>query len=417
MILITTFPKQLDRSINTLNAVASYSDQLAPFLANQLKGIGRKLIVLAQKEVNEKRLYHEGNFCVERCWEKNSLLTYFILLRRVLKAERSNNVVIQFEFNVFGGVCATAGFPLLLAVLRLVKRNTVVVVHQVVEDLFLLREHLGLERSSIKAIILRLLLPCFYKAIMLLAGEIIVHEVLLRDRLRGWHDRQMFVVPHGCPRLGNGIARADAKLRLGVSTSHFVIVAFGFLTHYKGSDWLCDVIADELARDPSFPVRLIMAGGLSPNLKDQRHYLDFVSEIYARASQWGANIEITGFVPNHKIPTYFAAADVVVLPYRVFMSASGPLSVAIASGSAFLLSEVLDSCLHSEAVRSVFSEHGLGIEDFIFELKGSSLISKIRTLMRDNALLEKMRQVSTSLSVNRDWDSVAAMYIRIADGL
>jgi glycosyltransferase involved in cell wall biosynthesis len=50
------------------------------------------------------------------------------------------------------------------------------------------------------------------------------------------------------------------------------------------------------------------------------------------------NVKFLGFVPEERVSEIFAACDVVVLPYRVVMAASGPMSHALGHRKPVLLS-------------------------------------------------------------------------------
>src|SRR5690606_38212874 len=133
----------------------------------------------------------------------------------------------------------------------------------------------------------------------------------------------------------------EARAALQWGEKDTVLLCFGFLAHYKGSDWVVKEIAHFLERSRDSHLRLVLAGGESPNHAGKPHYQQFVSDLTKLAMQHRNRIEITGFIAESRVSTHFCGADLALFPYRAFMSASGPLALALAFGTPFLLSAPL----------------------------------------------------------------------------
>jgi hypothetical protein len=100
---------------------------------------------------------------------------------------------------------------------------------------------------------------------------------------------------------------AEARAALGLPADAPVALFFGFVRPYKGLD---DVLA-ALAR--------VRAQGLDLRLVVAGEFWDDVARCRARAQELGvaeAALIVNRYIPNEEVPRYFAAADVVVLPYR-----------------------------------------------------------------------------------------------------
>jgi hypothetical protein len=94
---------------------------------------------------------------------------------------------------------------------------------------------------------------------------------------------------------------------------------------------------------------LILAGGELPHTSRNKRYKKFVKKLRDNAQKKG--VTITGFVPEKKIATYFAATDVAVLPYTTFRSSSGPLAMAFASETPVIFSEAIGDYFESADFR------------------------------------------------------------------
>jgi glycosyltransferase involved in cell wall biosynthesis len=110
-----------------------------------------------------------------------------------------------------------------------------------------------------------------------------------------------------------------ARAALGI-TSERVLLFFGLVRAYKGVTTLLHAFAALAAADPG--VTLVVAGEC---YEPEAGYRSLVSELGLEARVRFEN----RFIPNEEVATYFAAADVVVLPYLA-ASQSGVIPIAYA---------------------------------------------------------------------------------------
>lgn len=104
-----------------------------------------------------------------------------------------------------------------------------------------------------------------------------------------------------------GPSPAEARAALGLPAGAPVALFFGFVRPYKGLDDLLAALAR--ARAQGLDLHLVVAG----------EFWDDVARCRARAADLGvaeATVIIDRYIPNEEVPRYYAAADVVVLPYR-----------------------------------------------------------------------------------------------------
>ncbi len=125
-------------------------------------------------------------------------------------------------------------------------------------------------------------------------------------------------------------AEADtgaARRTLGVPEDARVLLFFGYVRHYKG----LDVLFEALARtEPA--IHLVIAGECYEDATELRRQMN--ERGLAERVHW-----FDRYVPNEEVPTFFAAADVVVLPYRN-ATQSGIVQLAYAFGVPVIVSAV-----------------------------------------------------------------------------
>jgi glycosyltransferase involved in cell wall biosynthesis len=155
----------------------------------------------------------------------------------------------------------------------------------------------------------------------------IVHSESTRREMeqRGLSTRRTRVVAHGS-YVGVypvGLGRAEARVRLGLESGSTVILFFGLVRPYKGVEELVDFAAtmgSERAGSP--PLRVVIAGKITD------------TALRARLEEANAQRAITLFdthVPDDEVASYFAACDVVCLPFRK-VTTSGSALLALSFG-------------------------------------------------------------------------------------
>ncbi len=159
-----------------------------------------------------------------------------------------------------------------------------------------------------------------YIAMLRTANAVIAHSQAAADLLRRRYAVQaaIHVIPHGSyvglhgPRRD----RRESRAQLGLPADEFIALNLGTFRPYKGLELLLDAWQD-------MPGQLLIVGGA----KDQA----YASQLKARAALQ-PNIRVQPqFVPDADLPLWFAAADVIVLPYRKLLS-SGILLWALSYG-------------------------------------------------------------------------------------
>ncbi len=403
VVVVASYPGKSNRSIKDIDAVASYTDHFADSYQKELAKSGKKLIIIAQKNGNED-WYEEKGMLICRVWDKGSPFCFVQIIFALLYFKAITSILVQFEFHQFGGNLTTLLFPFFLFILKAAGKVTTLVMHQVVPDITDLAGHLNITPHTIRAFIFNTLLIWFYKIVSTVPDSIIVHNEILKQRFAKLTGRtDSIVIPHGLGAIKNRYKKEEARKLLGFKQKDTIIMSFGFLTWYKGADWL---VREWSRMSKPKHWHLVMAGGESPNLKSRKHYQAYVKKMYDTADKH-TDINITGFVEDKNIPLYFAAADIVVLPYRTIMSSSGPLAMAIAFKKPFLLSKALGPYVLDKDFSQALQGLRITKKNLLFDLTGQKLVSKIKTMLRSTS---KYARLSRALYQSRSWSVVASQF-------
>lgn len=394
ILVISSYPDKKD-GIKNLNAVAWYAKKT---LKNFPRDDGLKLVVLAEV-LNKPEIYQDGPILVVRCWKRNSPLLFKDIIGWIKRFSQAKTVLVEFEFSMFGGLLTTVGLPVFLTRLKLLRKRVVLELHQVILDVNLLSGHLNLKKGSFLSAVFNFALKLFYTVTGLLSNKIIVLEEEFKRRLSYFVNPQKIRVIPIAVSPKKRVSQQKARKKLGIDQNEFVLLYFGFITWYKGVDWLVKKIKNNKK------IKLIIAGGESPTLRDRVHYRKFYQKILCLANQF-PNIQITGFVEEQDIPLYFAACDLVVLPYRVFMSSSGPLSWTLSYKKPFVMSNALAGYFQSESFKKALEQTGIQKQELLFSLNSPSFLDKLERLR-----LNKHKSFTKILAEKRSIKSLSKIYL------
>ncbi len=139
-------------------------------------------------------------------------------------------------------------------------------------------------------------------------GFVVMSEAVGRD-LRGLHVRApVRRAEHPVyERFGVAPARDEARRRLGLPPEAHVLLFFGLVREYKGLRTLIEALPHVLEKLPH--VHVVVAG----------EFYDDPAPYHALIRRHGLEEHVllhNRYVPDAEVPHYFAAADVVVQPYR-----------------------------------------------------------------------------------------------------
>lgn len=407
LLVISGFPKRKERYSQGVCAVSSFTKNSLDALRAQ--NPDRKIVVLTMV-IGKQEVYEEDGMLIVRCFKRNSPLSYIGLLKQVLRFNKAKNVMLEFEFASFGNTLATGLLVPLVWTIKLFGKDITLVSHQVLDNLSALSGHIGLSKSNPITTILNISLKYFFKAICLPANRVVVLEEEFKKRLgKLTNEGKITVIPHGIDTNVSS-TKKDLRKKLGIRKDEFVILYFGYLTWYKGIDFLVDSLKN-VNSIGGRKIKVLVAGGPSFTQNEKSHYKKFVNELYKNI-KGAENIIYTGFVNEKDITPIFNTADLSVFPYRTFMSSSGPLSMSISHNKPFILSKNLGKLSNSKDFKSGVEEASLNKSGLIFDLTKKDLLKTIKGAMRREKK-EKLVKLSRSLNNKRSFRTLAVAYDKL----
>ena len=364
--------------------VSSYSKNL---LSSLLKYC---LPVVFAEKLSISGANHYDNVSIHRCWTKGFRYP-FQIFKRLLK-EKVDVVHIQHEMYLYGGLVSALVFPLLVALIRLLRRPVIVTMHGVVPLSKVNRFFLKENQIPSNASVMKLGLLFLVKIIINLSTAVIVHEKNLRRILIEEYKcaaSKINVVNHGIEEPNATLASDKAKEKLGFH-SRRVILFFGYITGYKNVSLLIE--SAKFLKVDNWVI--LIAGGLHPRLIGDGDYVRYVSQLHRRASKISEqNILFKGFIPEEEISSYFSAADLIIFPYNICMASSGPLSLAVSYGRPFLV---------ADSFREV-----IAFDDIVFLNEPKKLAEKIDSFFANPTFRIKSLEWVKKFKIGRSWDEVA----------
>lgn len=406
LILISPYPKKGEVYSANMGGIAS-------FAKNTAINLDKKVIILTNIN-GTKESYEEKNTLVLKCFKKNTLTSWLTIWQKLQHFKLVKNILIQFDFALYGGIITSSLIIPFLALLKLCGLNAYVVSHSVVLDVFKLSGHLDIKNNllgKIKGFFLNKVFHLFYYLLGLFAHKIIVTEDILGKKLTKYiKEEKIVVIPHGVDCSLNSIPQEEAKRRLNVKKDEQVVLFFGFVNWFKGADFFIDTFKKTdmiLGKKTHF----ILAGGKSATLKNKNYYNRYYSQALNKISN-SKNVKITGFVPQKDIGLYFSAADLVVFPYRYFMSASGVMSLVFSYKKPFIISQSLKEMFFSKDLDQASNFVGLDQNKITFTLDKESCLQTVKRVL-ENGSKNKMIRMAELIREKRNWQKTAAIYTRV----
>ncbi len=388
-LLVSSYPNE--NSIHGMETVggASYSKNM--ILALKDLDETNRIVVLADI-LDVDRVYEEDGVFVRRIWERGNIEHLGRLFKEILHEDADINI-ISFEMNMFGGPIQTGVFIFFLLLLKIMGKNIHLILHQVVSDFS------PLEKNKVKLSVLNWLKDVFYVFLLFISTKTIVFEDKFKESLG--NSQKITVIPHGV-EAWKKVPKHVARKRLRLNEHAFYVLYFGYTSPYKGLEELIKMWKGTKNR------KLIIAGGGNPNHMENKNYVKFLNKINRQAKK--KNIITTGFVPEKKIPLYFSAADLVVLPYKMFMSSSGPLSFAFSFEKPILISKALEGYFESADFRNALRNSPLTKKNIVFTYNGQDFSEKISWASQN---IRKLVEFSKEMKERRAWEKIRKEYREI----
>lgn len=239
-----------------------------------------------------------------------------------------------------------------------------------------------------------------YRLLHLLGDLTIAHSEFDRKRLieeLRLSPEKIAVIPHGeygfFEREAPAPSRVEARRRLGLGPDDEVALFFGYIREYKGLDLLLDAWPQVSQARPR--ARLVAAG--DPVRLDEARRREFESQ----ADRMGA-VHHFRYIPFDEVPQYFAAADVLVMPYR-HISQSGVLFLALSLGVPVIATEVggLGELLEHGRTAMLIPPESI-----------SELAEVVVDVLGDEALRTRLSDNGRVLAQEHSWEAIADRTVR-----
>lgn len=193
---------------------------------------------------------------------------------------------------------------------------------------------------------------------------------------------------------GDPAGREEACAALKIDPSKKNLLFFGFIRDYKGLDLLIEAFN---RLDSSY--NLIIAGECYGSFEKYRIMIDnspIKQNIYT----------FTDYIPDNKVPLFFGAADVIVLPYKS-ATQSGITSIAYHFGVPVIATDV-------GGLKETIIHESTGL---IVPEAQSSLIADSVKLYFDKTMAAKMKHDIIQLKERLSWDTFAEGIINLGSSL
>ncbi len=380
---ISTYPERNQKHGFT-GGVASYTKNLLSSLEKK----DHRITVLCNKIHGQYEEYEENGIRIIRCFDKNPFFVNQII--KQVKKEKPDLIHVQQELALFGNVLTAYLLQWLLFFVR--KIPTVITIHGVVSLKAVTPRFIYENQKKLPVWLVRTGLKIIFKPLTRWTTRTIVHEAYFKDILIEEYKvpaHKIEVIPHGVEDIPT-MPRFEARSKLAIDSNRHVVLFLGYLTGYKGLDLLLNAFSEYIREDPE--ALLLVGAGIHPKFKDQKNYQKLYDETRYTAETLipRKNFMWIGFIHEAELTLYLGVANVLIFPYTVQMSASGPMAIAIGSDKPFLASDVFAPTIQEP--------------DMIFSLNEDSLSSRLKSFFEsDHSVVEKWIQ---STKNERKWSQV-----------
>ena len=386
-----------DSDIKEQNALSWYTPQLLSTLPKS-----QKIVVLSETtKKGSNKIVQKDNILIIPCWQKRDFRSILNITYYYSAFTQVKNVLIEFEFNYFGHIFGPLIMFFTLAYLKILRKKVLFQIHEIVSNLYIIRKQINLNNKA-ALLFFNFSLGIFYKLVNLFSDKILVTESALANKFKKiTGSKKIVVLPimvkDRTKNNDSGVASLP-RMTLKKLRNKFVLLFFGYLSWYKGIDWLLEVFPKLKKQIPNLV--LVVAGDKSPTLIGDNHYEAYYEKLNKLMNK--KDIIQTGFIDDRKVRLWLNACDVLILPYRVFKSSSGPLSWALSYKKPVLFSKALVEYKKSDDFKEAMQKSGITDKEIFFDFSADSLSDLLKTYN-----LKKLSGFSKYLAQFRSKQNVA----------
>lgn len=324
-----------------------------------------RFVVVSEKNYPEDkpRLEADGNILILPVIDHYKFHLYPTILTWLNKFPQINHVTVHSNFT-FSGI---RHFVLLIPFLALIKaanKKVVLFAHNVLDDINFVALQLNVTNQLLVSFY-NFALKIYNKFLIAICDKVVVLDNSGKEILSKYGPSNKLVYyPHFVlPRKQNW-SKTTARQDLKIKKNAKVIMSFGFISFYKGSDKLAKLFSNVTKGKQKY--QLIFAGGRMPSMKNKWYYQKYYQD-FKKFCKKNKNIRLTGFLPEDELAKYFASADFIILPYRGIMGGSGAMGYAIGFGKPFMLSSPMVKFWENPEIEDVLRKLKVDKKEFTFE--------------------------------------------------
>jgi glycosyltransferase involved in cell wall biosynthesis len=302
----------------------------APYAARLIKHLvetGKTRIVAIAGEAAAPVKSHDSKIETLPIWNGRSMM-YPLRMMRVITRKRCHITHVQFgpHGRVYGGLFGEVMLALLI-LLRIAGVKTTVTLHstwmpwQVVERV---RKYRILGRLSFLAA------PFFRLYMKLLnwgADTVQLSTVKEGSLLKrafldeyGFDSKKVLEIPHPCVTLEERTGQQLAAKEIGMDDKRIILI-FGFIRSGKGVETALRAIS--IVRE-TFPDVALLVAGTPQGIAGDRYLKQLRNMVRELGIEDSVRFDAQ-FIPNKKVPAYFSASKLLLVPYTESVGASGPI--------------------------------------------------------------------------------------------
>lgn len=240
---------------------------------------------------------------------------------------------------------------------------------------------------------------------LLKVSHIIVHNRMSQDSIAHHNisTGNTHIIEHGTAFMELP-EKGVAKERLGIEKSDFVFLMFGFIHLLKNHHTIVRAFNGLKKRQQ---IKLLVAGRAGGNRWYNRLYIFGCKllSLFSKKILWH-----THFIKDDEIANYFAAADVLLLPYwQKYPSASGIFHLGIGANLPVICS---DSVKFSE-IKDYIDDDALTAKIFVKTLDVAAWERSMKLVASDKKELEKIHSRLFEYAQKTSWDTIAKKHAKV----
>jgi glycosyltransferase involved in cell wall biosynthesis len=358
---------------------------------------------VASTSPSEERAHNIG---VCRVWSQNCLKSLIKVPRQITRIN-PDIVHVIYGYLYYGKPVFSAVFILLLLFfLKILRKPVIVTIHQVFSIQEVTEKFRSRFATSLPMMVIKVGFILLNKAIGSLSTLVVaIHEKHV-EILKEYKVKATYI-PVGLSRR-KLITREQAKRTLHMDGRRILLV-FGFIVPYKGIEFAIQAMPKIIEKFPD--ALLIIAGTIIPSLSSSKEVKDYVNDLKLKIERLGLSrnvLFIDSYIPEEEALLYFAACEVMILPYT---EQSGPSEVQ-------KVATIYEIPIVATNVDYFKDDIQDGINGLLVDPRNSESIAKaVIELLTNNELRVKISQNLKRIAKEYTVETVAEQLIRLYEQL